>query len=84
MDQNQEELKILIERENIVSKVAQLIDLKVNFYQEEGTEFGDKMSNRLGVLREELSAENALQILELILDGGFESMGVEELRGLIS
>ncbi|HHH49408.1 MAG TPA: hypothetical protein ENK52_00335 [Saprospiraceae bacterium] len=84
MDQNREELRTLIEREDVVSKVMQLIDLKINFYGNSNQNGNEKIVEFLEILHDRLDADNALQVLELLLDGNFENFDLEELMTKVS
>ena len=83
MDQNREELRTLIEREDVVSKVKELITLKINFFSNGNLNVNEKSVESLTVLHDRIDADNALQVLELLLDGDFENFDIEELSAKV-
>lgn len=95
MDNHREELRSLIEKENVVSKVNRLIDLKVQYYSSSADypipndkSEGDSAStgyilSLLEILKTELNSGNALVILELLLDDNFANHTSEQIRQAI-
>jgi len=75
MDQNQEELNVLLEKEKVVEKVSQLIDLELyNYENMEQQGQNASIIEALQVMRSELAPSNALGILEMYLNRDFEHL----------
>ena len=74
MINNLDALKDLIERENVLVKVGQLIDLKYNYYSENATESSEAILESLAAIRSRLSIDNSLQVLQMLLDEDFINM----------
>lgn len=76
---HKEELKSLLEKGEVVSKVLQLIDLKINYLLEDEDDNTSSAVTALNVMRSELNAYNALRILEIMLARDYETMTSAEI-----
>ena len=82
MDHKQEELNELLEKEKVVDKVSQLINLELNNYENMEEEQGQASTavEALQAMRSELSPSNALGVLEMYLNRDFEHMDATAIR----
>ncbi|MEL6923750.1 MAG: hypothetical protein AAFO94_06850 [Bacteroidota bacterium] len=72
-------MKSLLEKGEVVSKVLQLIDLKINYLLEDEDDNTSSAVTALNVMRSELNAYNALRILEIMLARDYETMTSAEI-----